>query len=281
MELSLEQGIKETIRLLEQVEELPILAAVYGWVDTGKSILIDEAAHHFRSKGYKVAAYTGELHPNTDEALKHAIEQGKAWDMFLFHCGSARDKAFKDENPDILAKRIGKKIHLSIGINNPNFHNQLNEDYDLIISNPNSKRKPPIHGDIRSLVEWNIVKMSDSKEKGMEYCIINETAGETAGEWEGFPCREINFYYFPKKGEIRCFGKTQDVGSDVPRRYPKATFRIACDEGGTNKRRIVDLYYRKGFSKALRAKRVITTDIAREVLKETIKVYNERHGFKL
>ena len=132
MELSLEQGIEETIKLLEQVDDLPVLAAVYGWIDTGKSVLIDKAANHFKSKGYTVAAYTGELHPNTHEALKYAIEQGKAWDMFLFHCGSARDKAPQHEDPNILAERIGKKIHLSIGINNPNFHNQLNEDYDLI-----------------------------------------------------------------------------------------------------------------------------------------------------
>ncbi len=148
--LDLEQGIKEAIELIKSVYEKPILAAVYGWPDSGKTYLIDRLSDYFEREGLKVSRGGGGPHDSTFETLRDCPECLS--DILFFHCGWVRDNnnqcwldARAHEDPNILAETIaGRKVNLNIGIYNPLSYREPLGDYDLVISNPGSIRKVTI-----------------------------------------------------------------------------------------------------------------------------------------
>jgi len=150
VELSLEEGVNEAIRILETVNERPILVAVYGQPDSGKSYVIDGLGNYFDSKNLSVARRTGA--PDIDDFER--ITRGESLDVQLFHCawdsaegGHAWDpfrKKYYSQDPVLLARDIEKTIHLTIGVYNPKFHRKPTGEYNLLISNPDSMRKERI-----------------------------------------------------------------------------------------------------------------------------------------
>lgn len=147
-ELSLDDGINQAIRVLEKVSERPLLVAVYGWPNSGKSYLIDRIADHFEGKGVEVYRGSGGPQASTFETLRDLPEAVR--ELLLFHCGWNRltgrlERTRGYEDPNVLAERIAhRKIHLNIGIYNPRFDKEIEGDYDFIISNPDSKHKKAI-----------------------------------------------------------------------------------------------------------------------------------------
>lgn len=147
VELSLEEGVNEAIRTLENISERPILVAVYGQLDSGKSYVIDRIGNYFDSKNLSVARRTGA--PDIDDFER--IKRGESLEVQLFHCawdkvggGNAWDPSrqkFYLQDPASLARDIGRTVHLTIGVYNPKFHHKPTGEYDLIIENPDSKRK--------------------------------------------------------------------------------------------------------------------------------------------
>ncbi|MBI2576203.1 hypothetical protein HYV84_03245 [Candidatus Woesearchaeota archaeon] len=143
LELSLEEGVQESIRILEGVRERPILVAVYGWRDSGKSHIISRLADYFESKGMSAGRGEGGPSPSTFMTLRDTPQFLNQ--VLFFHCGWEKAEWLSDndhEDPNILAREIAKKrIHLNVGVYNPQFNNKPEGEYDLIISNSGSKRK--------------------------------------------------------------------------------------------------------------------------------------------
>lgn len=138
---NLEQGIQEAISRLEAVTERPVLAAIYGAPHHGKSYLIKRLEDHFDKKGELLACRSaGASFIQTYTGMNRHDRQNL---IYLFHCAWER---YADtplpQDPNILAPEIAyKKIHLNIGIFNPHRFKTIEGDYDLIISNPQSRLK--------------------------------------------------------------------------------------------------------------------------------------------
>lgn len=149
-ELTLEDGVREAIRLIEQVREHPVLVAIYGWPGSGKSYLMDEMVKYFKPKGRTISKYTGKVQSSTFEYLR-GIPQVMS-EIHLFHCGWDRQnhnplwtKARSHEDPNILAQDIAnKQVHVNIGIYTPRLYSKPEGDYDLIIENPGAILRPGI-----------------------------------------------------------------------------------------------------------------------------------------
>ena len=142
-ELCLEEGVNEAIGIFERVSERPILVAVYGWPDSGKSYLIDRLGDYFKSKGMSAARSGGGPTLDTFELLRCEPEYLR--EVQLFHCGWTRvgKGSLRDyEDPNVLAQVVAnRRVHLNIGMYNPAFYQKPTGEYDLIISNPGSTHK--------------------------------------------------------------------------------------------------------------------------------------------
>ena len=141
--LSLEEGVQEVITRIKAVEEKPILVAIYGWPNSGKSYLISQVGNYFKDNGLLMAKFSGAASPYTFERMSWPVRDEM---LYLFHCAWERKTYFpawtRDEDPDVLAERIaGKKVHLNTAIFNPGMYEIPEGDYDFIISNPNSVKK--------------------------------------------------------------------------------------------------------------------------------------------
>jgi hypothetical protein len=145
-EYDFESGFMEAVRRLELVSDRPILAAVFGYPNSasGKSTLIKRIAEYFRSRGLYAADFGG---GPTFDTFENIVRRGDTnWvQMYLFHCGWERSaeelqeggiSLGESEDPNVMAKKIGKRLHLNIGIYNPNTTPwELKGEYDLLIRN--------------------------------------------------------------------------------------------------------------------------------------------------
>ena len=148
-QVNLQQGIQRAIQIIERVDERPIMVAVYGWPNSGKSFLINTLGDYFEPRGIETARYGCGPHRETFEEARDRPRFLK--DLLLFHCGWIRnndspsyENFFGHEDPNSLAESLGRKIHANIGIYNPNFYRFPKGNYDLIICNPDSVRKPDL-----------------------------------------------------------------------------------------------------------------------------------------
>lgn len=141
-EYDLKEGLEEAILKLKKIEERPLLAAVYGWPNSGKSYLIRGIGDYFEEEGFSTAQGSGGPTPITFQLIsEHPLCRGDI--LFLFHCAWERnDYVSLHEDPNVLAERIcGRKVHLNIGIYNPRFFPPIEGNYDLVITNTGSVRK--------------------------------------------------------------------------------------------------------------------------------------------
>lgn len=132
--LNLEEGIEKSIDLLKNTKAKPILIAVYGWPNSGKSFFINKLGNYFESKGLRV--YKGSAGPRESTFFTIKKSLGSLRHVLIFHCGWERNKLFKDEDPNYLAEKISKrKIDLNVGIYNLNNYRGIRGNYDIIIEN--------------------------------------------------------------------------------------------------------------------------------------------------
>lgn len=144
-ELTFQEGLEESKGVIESVEERPILVAIYGRPNSGKTYLIHKLRDYFKQKGLEAGAYGGA--PRASD-FEH-IRDNPGWFMnslILYHCGWDREdlRMYDHEDPTILTKGVlNRNINLNIGMYNPNFYSKPRGEYDLIISNPASTKKRP------------------------------------------------------------------------------------------------------------------------------------------
>ncbi len=142
--VSLEEGVQLAIKKLEPVTERPLLVAVYGWPNGGKSYLIGELADHFERQGIPTARGSCAPVLSSFEMIKNVLPVFQNQIIF-YHCGWDRTEEggrCDNEDPNVLARAIAnKRIHLNIGVYNPEFCNGLRGAYDILIANNKSKRK--------------------------------------------------------------------------------------------------------------------------------------------
>ncbi len=143
-ELDLEAGIREAIRCLESTERRPLLVALYGWPDSGKSYVMGRLKAYFIAQKMYVASAQG-----APKRLQFEDMHRLPMDLYLFHCGWVRGnndarwlESRAHEDPNVLAREIlGRTLDLNIGVYNPYFSEVPDGDYGLIIANPASGRK--------------------------------------------------------------------------------------------------------------------------------------------
>lgn len=121
---------------------------------------------------------------------------------------------------------------------------------------------------MNEIVEKNLVKIKGTKPGEMKYTLSHESMGGNAGNWKGLPCMAANFYYSKWTGEIIIFGNPQEVHPEIKENNPIGTIIVALNLK-KGKDRIVNLIIEHKLS-----------DKAKKNLDETIKVYNEKYGFK-
>ncbi|MFH1210797.1 MAG: hypothetical protein V1645_02660 [archaeon] len=145
IELSLEEGINKAIFVIERATSRPVLVAIYGTGDAGKTYLIDKLGDYFKSRGKSVAKMGGAPHADLFLDLRDifADEPEALNAIYLFHCGWDRQAdLFSEEDPNFLADGIlDRELDLNIGVYNPSHTGSLRGDYDFVIKNPGSVRK--------------------------------------------------------------------------------------------------------------------------------------------
>lgn len=155
-EMNMQQGVQEIVRLARDIEQRPILIAIYGFPNSGKSHLIDKLVEAFRAEGLSSIGYasTADITQYTYIRSRVIID-----DVVMFHSGWHRNAEINrgsmalglsvdsgEGQPDILAHVVlGRTVDLSIGIHNPD-HRLARADqvtlaqgeYDLVVRNPDS-----------------------------------------------------------------------------------------------------------------------------------------------
>lgn len=122
--MTLEDGVSGLINRIASSSERPVLVAVHGPRDSGKTKFIEEAVQKCREKGLLSVASEGYLPPKSESELKG--DSAFRCDVFFFHLIEAR----RDTVPCI-----------NLGIYNPNLQDPLPGDYDIMIINRDSTLK--------------------------------------------------------------------------------------------------------------------------------------------
>ncbi|MDO8508254.1 MAG: hypothetical protein Q7S27_01065 [Nanoarchaeota archaeon] len=149
-EYNFQQGLEESLRIIENVKARPKLVAVYGWPNSGKSYLINAIGKCLEERGVEVYKGSGSLREEFYEGIRDRPHSFKdvllihcAWDRKIIFVPGLRRVVFEDEDPNELSNRIlNRKVDLNIGIYNPNHFLKLEGEYDFIIKNLDSVRKP-------------------------------------------------------------------------------------------------------------------------------------------
>ncbi len=144
-EMNLEDGIEELIERIGS-KESPVLVAVYGWPNSGKSYLMSKIKERLEKEGWDIGYTSGAPSEETFNLIKEYSSMPRKG-AFMFHCGWEREFVkgiliCSDQDPNVLASNIlDRDLDLNIGIYNPRLYNKTRGEYDLVISNPDSKRK--------------------------------------------------------------------------------------------------------------------------------------------
>lgn len=146
--VSMEEGIDTLVDFIGKLQKRPILIAVYGASDRGKSELMDRVKE--RLPEMKIVGYGGAPRAYVFEQM----QDNPHFEVHLFHCKWGRPKdtiMLAHVDPNFLARRFGTSIDLNVGIYNPKMGSHGLHDpesnqslYDLVIENPDSVPKPPL-----------------------------------------------------------------------------------------------------------------------------------------
>ncbi len=145
--LNFQEGLREAIERIENMNSAPKLVAVYGWPHSGKSHFISGVGDHFKAKRIEVSKGASAPRPSVFEMIKR--RQGLLDDfLYLFHCEWDKTswKSLVNEDPNDMAEEmLGRNMNLNIGIYNPNIPTlNVIGKYDMRISNPASRIKEPL-----------------------------------------------------------------------------------------------------------------------------------------
>ncbi len=145
-----EEGRDKIIELVNCVKRKPVLVGIYGWPNSGKSYLIKEIGNYFNKKSLPSYCYGGSTYVGLfeqlrdDHQLKHSLHLfHSAWERFYDISGKV---VSFEQDPGWLAENIlGRDIDLKVGIYNPFLYGKIYGEYDFVISNPSSVKKPVLY----------------------------------------------------------------------------------------------------------------------------------------
>lgn len=147
-EFGFNEGLEEAIMRIGLIRNRPRLVTVYGLLDSGKSYLIDKIGDYFERKGIEAGRYSGAPMKSIFETLRDRPRAIK--EMLLFHYGCERC-IYDEKDPNNLARSVlNRDIDLNILIFKSHYrsfsleeaNSRVDGEYDIIISNPDSKIKP-------------------------------------------------------------------------------------------------------------------------------------------
>ncbi|HJX05718.1 MAG TPA: hypothetical protein VJ461_03340 [Candidatus Nanoarchaeia archaeon] len=118
------------------------------------------------------------------------------------------------------------------------------------------------------IVAKNLELMMSSKEGGMQSLLASESIGGNAGKWRKCSCAATNFHYDPGTGEIKYFGNSPAIPSEMLK-LPSHYFRIAVDYVNSRRYGIVEYAHPREAS-----------ELARKNLEESVKAYNKAYCSK-
>lgn len=141
----LEDGVKEAIKVIGVSTNRPVMVAIYGLPNSGKTFLIDKIAETLERNRITVSRF----HVAVRRATFEAIKADPHWpsQVHLYHCSwnktESRYLRPGDDDPNMMAMQVlGRKLDLNIGIFNPAISPKEKRDYDFVICNPDSQIKP-------------------------------------------------------------------------------------------------------------------------------------------
>nr|QNO54427.1 hypothetical protein IPKNHHKO_00001 [Methanosarcinales archaeon ANME-1 ERB7] len=156
--MGLQEGVQEITRRVRLIKDDYKFVAVYGCCDSGKSYLIELLQEELGQFGFTISGYGGAPRASDFEAIfqleNDPLAAGRRF-VYIFHCGWFRSPSDSEDNskedPHILAESVlGRRIHVSVLVSNPydrefvrsdSSHQVPVEDYNLVISNPDAKKK--------------------------------------------------------------------------------------------------------------------------------------------
>ncbi len=143
--LSLDEGVNEALKRIGTSTNRPVMVAIYGIPNSGKTFLIDKIAERLERGRITVSRFHVTPRRATFEEIK-AAPPGPS-QVHLYHCGWSKTESRYlrpgDDDPNMLAMQVlGRKLDLNIGIYNPEFSAKEKSDYDFVICNPDSQIKP-------------------------------------------------------------------------------------------------------------------------------------------
>ncbi|HLF54640.1 MAG TPA: hypothetical protein VI612_02885 [Candidatus Nanoarchaeia archaeon] len=144
--LSLDEGVKEALKRIGTSTNRPVMAAIYGLPNSGKTFLIDKIAEMLERSRITVSRFHVTARRATFEAVR-AAPPGPS-QVHLYHCSWNKTKSKYlrpgDDDPNMLAMQVlGRKLDLNIGIYNPSISGKVKSDYAFVICNPDAQIKPP------------------------------------------------------------------------------------------------------------------------------------------
>ncbi len=149
-ELDFEEGKERIIDVIERAKSEVILVGFYGYPNSGKSYLINQIGEYFDERGLEAGRMGGSPRESIFEEIRDNPK--RVCPLLLFHYGADRvilpetKKVVPSrDEPQYLAERfLGRGLDLSVKVYNPNFYKKDLEEYDILISNPDSVRKKPL-----------------------------------------------------------------------------------------------------------------------------------------
>lgn len=148
------KGRNRVVKLIERSPSKPIIIAVFGVPDSGKTFLIDYLGTHFESRGLRVLQRDNRERINRYESWTERDDffnpiqtrlKLLPYDLIMYHCPwDERARPWKHElDPEeTIRASLDRGLDLTIGIYNPQRSSPPKGDFSLIIYNLLSGEKP-------------------------------------------------------------------------------------------------------------------------------------------
>ena len=116
---------------------------MYGLPNAGKSYLMTRIKSRTESCGEETACLEGVANADLFKDMRdRPVAMPR---VILLHFGDQRYLIGSYDDPAVLSQIILKRpIDLTVGIYNPRFQRPLQGEYDILIENPDSKKKPSL-----------------------------------------------------------------------------------------------------------------------------------------
>ncbi len=141
--VGLAEGIRRSVGLAAQVRHRPILIGAFGLPNSGKSYIISKMVEELHSNGILSTGYHCTASSSSIRLMAEMMRKdpGCLPAAFLYHCAYERSDILDSDTESLLKLIVGRGMDVAIGIYNPLMSEVPEGKYDVLISNPCSRRK--------------------------------------------------------------------------------------------------------------------------------------------